>query len=347
MSCSATRIKDLARDEGFDRVGITTADPTGCDDRLTEWLEAGYAGTMDYLHRHREQRLNPRALVPGARSVICVAVNYHQPAPERPADGPTGRVARYAWGRDYHKVIKKKLRRIVRQIAECAGGDFVARIFVDSAPIMERVLAARAGVGWIGKNGLVLHETTGSYLLLGEIVTSAAFEPDGPATDHCGTCRRCLDACPTGALVAPRVLDARRCISYATIEHRGEVPAPLRASTGDRVFGCDACQEACPYNRRAPATREPDFAVLEPGPFPDLVEMLLGPKDDGAGLPAGSALRRATVSMLGRNAAVALGNVGDDRHREPLRLAAEGNDALIINHARWALGRLAARDTAE
>jgi epoxyqueuosine reductase len=344
IPCDAEWVKSLAREQGFDRVGITSADPPEEAALLEDWLAAGHAGSMSYLHRNREKRKSPRKLVEGAESVICVALNYYQPAPPKDHDRPTGRIARYAWGRDYHKVIKKKLRRIIKAIRRRVGDGLIARAFVDSAPVMERQLAARAGIGWIGKNGLVLHETIGSYFYLGEIVCNLKLEYDAPAADHCGTCRLCLDGCPTDAFPQPYVLDARRCISYTTIEHRGDVDESLREPTGDWLFGCDVCQEVCPYNRQPPTTSEPDLAVREPAPNADLGETLSWTHDQRDSKLAGSAMKRATLGMMRRNAAVALGNVAGVEQLSAIRNYESDSDPLVAEHAAWARDRILRRN---
>lgn len=265
---------------------------------------------MGYLHRHLESRLDPSALLEGARSAIVVALNYHQPTPlDRPGDGATrGRVARYAWGRDYHRVLKRKLHTLADRLREQFGANVATRACVDTAPIIERELAVRAGIGWIGKNTLVLHSELGSYFVLGVVLTTLALEPDEPLEDRCGSCTACLDACPTRAFPVPYQMDASRCVSYLTIEHRGDIPPEFHEGIGDWVFGCDVCQEVCPYNRRAPQTNEPDFAVRAPGPAPDRSTILDWSQDDYDQQTLGSATRRATLAMWKRNALIAENN---------------------------------------
>lgn len=214
----------------------------------------------------------------------------------------------YAWGRDYHRVMKKKLRRVVGRLREAVPEPFAARICVDTAPLLEREFAAAAGIGWIGKNTMVLDHELGSYFFLGEIVTTLDLEPDGPAADQCGRCTQCLEACPTGALDRPYEMDAARCISYLTIEHREAIPVGLRSLIGDWVYGCDICQEVCPHNHRAPETTEPDYAIRGPGPFPLLNELLAWDEEEYASRLRGSAMKRASLSMMKRNAEVGLIN---------------------------------------
>lgn len=272
---------------------------------------------MGYLHQHVAERCDASVLVPGARTVIVVALNYHQPAPDIVAESPVdtdnaarGRVAMYAWGDDYHRVIKRKLFAMVDAMREVIDEPFEAKACVDTVPLLEREYAMRAGIGWIGKNTLVLDAKLGSYFFLGEIVTTLALPFDAPAADHCGRCTRCLDACPTDAFPAPYELDASRCISYLTIEHRGEdIPEEFHADMRDWVFGCDVCQQVCPHNRAAPTTREPRFAPRTPGPTPKLDDLLTWSDADYAEALRGSAIKRAKPDMLRRNARIAQANI--------------------------------------
>jgi len=266
---------------------------------------------MDYLHRHFKMRVDPSMILDGAMSLVAVALSYHQTAPPQ-TEGEAaahGRVAMYAWGDDYHDVIKSKLRELVDRIRAELAEPFEVRVCVDTAPILERELAASAGIGWIGKNTLVLHHEIGSYFFLGAIVTTLELAPDEPLPDHCGTCTACLDACPTQAFPKPYEMDASRCISYLTIEHRGDISKSFQKMMGDWIFGCDVCQEVCPYNHEAPTTREPRFAVRPPGPRPALDEILGWSTDDYRKHLHGSAMTRAKLDMLQRNARIALENV--------------------------------------
>lgn len=305
----ARRVKELAAELGFDRCGIAAAGPHPRGDFLDEWLAAGMAGRMGYLHRRRARRKDPAALLPGARSVIVVAMSYRQAEPAAPMDGrPRGRVAMYAWGEDYHAVIGERLEQFVARLRSTFGDSFGVRACVDTSPIIEREAAAAAGIGWIGKNTLVLHRDLGSFFFLGEIVTTLELSPDAPVVDRCGTCTRCLDACPTSAFPRPYVMDARRCISYLTIENRGEIEPEFHAAIGDWVFGCDICQQVCPYNARAPVTRETRFAPRPPGPRPLLDEIAEWDSSAHAANTTGSATERARLEMWRRNAAIARGN---------------------------------------
>ncbi len=302
-------IKDLAGQAGFERAGIAPAALVYRADRYRRWLAEGRAGQMDYLRRNVETRLDPRRLLPGARSVIMVAHSYYQPWPARPeGDGPHGRVAMYAWGRDYHRVMRKKLYALVDQARAGLAEPFEARVCVDTAPLLERQWAAAAGIGWIGKNTLVINRELGSYFFLGGVVTTLELAPDAPVADHCGRCTRCLQACPTGALDRPYEMDAGRCISYLTIEHRQNVSEALQPLMGDWVYGCDVCQEVCPHNRDLPIARQADYAVRPPAPYPSLAELLNWRPEDYDERLRGRAMRRASLSMLQRNARIALQN---------------------------------------
>jgi len=351
----AERVHAAARALGFDLVGIAPADPPPHAAFLMDWLARGYAGEMAWLARRADERADPRRVLPGAKSVVAVGVLYddpqaeHGPAPsEAQPSGVTGRVARYAGGRDYHDVLGEKLRSLARAIEALEPGTRT-RSYVDTGPVLERPLAARAGLGWIGKNTLLIHPRLGSYLFLGVVLSDLALAPDAPEPDHCGSCRACLDACPTDAFPEPYVLDATRCLSYTTIELRSPIPEPLRAPQADWVFGCDVCQEVCPWNRRARRAIPDDHAGLRAELAPreawrePSLDWLLGLDESGwREVAQGTALRRAKWRGLLRNALVAAGNSGDATLAPLLRWHAEGGDALLAEHARWALARLGA-----
>jgi epoxyqueuosine reductase len=295
----AESVKTLAAEIGFDRVAIGPADPPQHGAALTRWIAAGHAGTMRYMERRLGERLDPRRVLPGAASVVSVAMNYRQ---GDPPDGSWAPVARYAWGRDYHDVLTPRLERLAAHLAQACGAR--SKAYVDTGPVLERDLAARAGLGWIGKNTMLLHPELGSWFFIGVLLTTAALAPDERLPDRCGSCRACLDACPTGAFAAPYVLDARRCISYLTIEHRGEIDPALRDLVAPWQFGCDACQSACPWNRRAPASGEPAFAPA--APYPGAAAIAAMTDDELRRRFAGTALLRARPEGLRRNAALAL-----------------------------------------
>jgi len=303
-------IKNLAHELGFDRCGIARAEPIGHAAYLRAWLDSGRAGSMDYLQRHFRQRVDPRELVSGAKSIVVVALSYHQHEPDGVgAPGRlSGRVAMYAWGDDYHEVVRGKLQTIAERLRGELAIPFEFRVAVDTAPLLEREVAASAGVGWIGKDTMLLDHRLGSFFFLGEMITTLDLAPDAPVEDHCGTCTACLDACPTGAFPAPYEMDASRCISYLTIERRGEIPAELRPKMDNWVFGCDICQEVCPYNRDAPVTREPRFTIRSPGPRPELDDILSWSLENYRQKLRGSAVKRAKLDMWQRNARIARAN---------------------------------------
>jgi epoxyqueuosine reductase len=303
----AAEIRNFARRLGFDLVGITDASPSRYREYFRAWLDAGQAGEMEYLNRRFDERTDPATFLPGARSVICVAMNYHVPLAQPPA-GSNGRVARYALGDDYHEHIKDKLYDLADWIRDTVPGA-ATKCGVDTAPIMEKELAARAGVGWIGKNTCVIHPKMGSWLLLGEVITTLELPIDEPAVDHCGTCRRCIDACPTAAITAPYQLDARKCISYLTIEHAGEIESGLKSQIGDWLYGCDICQDVCPYNAQPPATLN---AALQPRFTSGLLDAAAVAAWDQAAYQQTlrrSAMRRVKLPVLQRNAHIVLDNL--------------------------------------
>lgn len=297
----AESVTALALDLGFDAVAIGPADPPAHGAALERWIEAGHAAGMGYIARRLGERLDPRRVLPGAASVVAVALNYYQGAEGDPSWRP---VARYAWGRDYHDVITPRLERISTYLGEAAGA--TSRAYVDTGPILERDLAARAGLGWIGKNTMLIRPGLGSWFFIGVVLTTAELAHDAALADRCGTCRACLDACPTGAFPEPYVLDAGRCISYLTIEHRGEIDPDVGARSGPWQFGCDVCQSVCPWNRKAPVTREGAFtpAAAYPG-----AEAIVAMSDEEIRTRfAGTPLLRPKPAGLRRNAALALAN---------------------------------------
>jgi epoxyqueuosine reductase len=301
LTLTAT-VKERARELGFDRVAVGAARPPQHTAAFERWLEAGYAGHMSYLERGRAERLDPGRLLPGWRSVIAVALNY---APA--GDDPAWRgVARYARGRDYHRVIRPRLHALKDALRSAGGEDVRSRASVDTSAVLERSLAAGAGLGWIGKNANLIAPGLGSYFYIGIVLTTAVLAPDAELPDRCGTCTACLDACPTSAFVAPYTLDARRCVSYLTIEHRGEIDPSLHAGIGGWLFGCDVCQEVCPWNRHAPPARDP---ALTPGEPPGSIESLVDlNENEFRERFRGSALKRARRAGLVRNARIVTAN---------------------------------------
>jgi len=305
----AEAVKAKARELGFDLVGVAPAGPSLYRDYFRQWLAAGQAGDMAYLEKRFDERTDPAAYFPGARSVVCVAMNYHVRLEELPEeDRPFhGRIARYALGDDYHELIKSRLHALADWIREIAP-DARTRAAVDTAPVMEKDLAARAGLGWVGKNTCLIHVQAGSWLLLGEVITTLDLPPDETVADHCGTCTRCLDACPTGAITAPYQLDARKCISYLTIEHRGEIPAELKAGIGDWLYGCDVCQDVCPHNHKVPDATDPALRPRFPAGTLDVREVLSWTDDDYRARLKNSAMKRTKLPVLKRNAAIVVNN---------------------------------------
>jgi epoxyqueuosine reductase len=306
------RLKEQALGEGFDLVGVAAAGDAGSAPELRRWLAAGRHGGMAWMERDAELRADPRRLLPGCRSVVAVAMSYrtsHEPslAAVRARDGRVW-VSRYAWGRDYHRVLRARLVRLGRWL-QAERPEAGWKVCVDTAPVLEREWAARAGLGWIGKSTSLLNRRLGSELFLGVLLSTLALEPDEPVRDHCGRCTACLDACPSAAFPEPRVLDARRCVAYLTIEHRGPVPVELRAAMGAMVAGCDICQEVCPWTRRAPADLHPEFAPAPHRYRPALAAMDALEEDGFRLWRQGSALSRIPYAQLRQSLAVARANL--------------------------------------
>ena len=343
----AEDIRRWGRDLGFDAIGITDTALGEHPEHLRRWLDAGHAGTMDWMDRHADKRARPEALEPWTLRVISARMDYRPPDDDPLAvlDAPgVAYVSRYALGRDYHKLIRRRLAKLARRIEAAAGGRH--RAFTDSAPVLEKALAQKAGLGWIGKNTLLLSRDAGSLFFLGEIYTDVPLPVDAPmTTDHCGSCSACLDICPTDAFVGPRQLDARRCISYLTIEHSGPIPEELRAPMGNRVFGCDDCQLVCPWNKFSKATREDDFHPRHGLEAADLVELFLWDEATFLGRTEGSAIRRTGHENWLRNLAVALGNAPPDRRivaaleRRRAQTTDDGITEMVREHIDWALHR--------
>jgi epoxyqueuosine reductase len=312
------QIKDKALALGFDLAGIAPADPSHFRGYFREWLDDGQAGEMQYLSNRFDERTQLDRYLPGAQSVICVAINYHVPLqPLAEADQPHhGRIARYALGDDYHEFMKGRLHALADWIKQ-AVPDAQTRACVDTAPVMEKEVAARAGIGWLGKNSCLISPKVGSWLLLGEIVTTIGIPPDVPATDHCGSCTRCIDACPTNAITAPYQLDARKCISYLTIEHRGPIPANLEPQMGNWLYGCDICQDVCPHNRKAPATDDPALQPRFSTGTLYLPEISNWSAEEYRRQFRGSAMRRVKLPVLQRNARIALCNLKRESDASP------------------------------
>jgi epoxyqueuosine reductase len=341
----ARSIKAWGVELGFQQVGITDTHLGDAEARLLAWLAAGRHGDMDYMARHGTRRSRPADLVPGTLTVICARMDYlpePQGAMEEILEDPARAfVSRYALGRDYHKVLRQRLRRLATRIA-AAVGPFGHRVFVDSAPVLEKPLAQKAGLGWMGKHTNLIDQRHGSWFFLGEIYTDLDLPLDQPAADHCGRCRACLDVCPTRAIVAPYELDARRCISYLTIEHRGSIPEPLRPLIGNRIYGCDDCQLVCPWNRFARLTDEADLLPRDGLDTATLIELFVWDESTFLMRTEGSAIRRIGHGRWLRNLAVALGNAPPTQAaRQALTARANDPDPLVREHVRWALARQA------
>jgi len=341
----AAELPSLAREFGFEQAGVAGIDLARAEERLERWLELGRHGTMGWMARHGRKRTRPARLLPGTLRVLCFRMHYWSrdaaPALAVLADPDRAYISRYALGRDYHRLMRRRLQKLAERIASMAG-PMGYRVFVDSAPVMEKPLAAQAGLGWMGKHTNLIDRHEGSWFFLGEIYTDLPLPVDSPVADHCGSCRACLDICPTEAIVAPYQLDARRCISYLTIEHRGSIPLELRPLIGNRVFGCDDCQLVCPWNRHARPSEEAAFAPRGGLDNARLTRLFGWGEEQWRDRTRGSALRRAGYTGWLRNLAVALGNAARSGEViESLRNRLSHSSELVREHVRWALERQA------
>jgi epoxyqueuosine reductase len=333
---SAATVKSLARELGFDDCRIAAAGRATHADAFLDWLDDGRHGEMQWLARNPHRRCDPREVLPDCRAVVTLALNYHA-GPDR-AEG--WRIARYAWNDDYHDLIEKKLKALDRGMAELGGRQ---RYYVDHGPVLERDFATDAGLGWSGKSTVQIHRGLGTWFFLAELLTTLDLPPDPPVGDHCGKCTRCIDACPTQAITAPHRLDARRCISYLTIENPGPIPEEFREAIGDRIYGCDECLDVCPWNRFAKLSREASFQArgevfaMKAREFLDLDD------ERFRALFRKSPIKRIKRPRFLRNVCVALGNTGDADDLPALRRAAAEPDPLISEHAAWAIGRIRER----
>jgi epoxyqueuosine reductase len=337
----SARIKSEAQRLGFELVGLSPAKVSPHEASFAEWLRQGFAGTMDYLQRSEELRRNPQTLMPWAVSVVSVGMNYFTPFGRPEVSGETnGWISRYAWGDDYHDVMKSRLEKLLEFVRDGHDGWVEGRVFVDSGPVLERDFAGVAGIGWIGKNTHLISPEKGSWFFLGELFLSLSLAYDQPIRERCGKCELCLRACPTGAFVGPHVLDARRCISYLTIELKGSIPLHLRPLIGNHIFGCDICQEICPYNVKALRSAEPSFAPREGLYAPDLIPLLSLTAEEFRIRFRNSPIRRTKRRGLLRNVAVALGNLKSREAVPALVRALDDEEALVRGHVAWALGRI-------
>ncbi|QNP40343.1 tRNA epoxyqueuosine(34) reductase QueG [Lysobacter solisilvae (ex Woo and Kim 2020)] len=343
----AARIRDLAREYGFQRCGIAGIELGKDEAYLRDWLAQGLYGSMDWMARHGDKRARPDDLVPGTLRVISVGLDYGRRDDEEAwqtlADGTRAYVARYALGRDYHKLMRQRLQKLADRIAEEVG-PFGHRVFVDSAPVLERALARNAGLGWIGKHTCLIDKDGGSWFFLGEIYVDLPLPVDAPASAHCGTCVRCIDICPTRAIVAPHRLDARRCIAYLTIEHEGAIDEQLRPLIGNRIFGCDDCQLVCPWNKFAKRTDEPDFRARNNLDEASLAELFAWEETEFLQRTEGTAIRRSGHERWLRNIAIALGNAPTSPEViTALQSRRDSGNAIVREHVEWALARHGAR----
>jgi epoxyqueuosine reductase len=343
----ARNIKTWGYELGLQQVGIADPDLSQAEGRLLAWLRRDWHGEMTYMARHGLLRSRPAELLPGTLRVISARLDYlSEPMADlasRLADPATAFVSRYALGRDYHKLLRQRLRRLAQRITDEVG-EHGHRVFVDSAPVLEKPLAQKAGLGWIGKHTNLIHPRAGSWFFLGEIYTDLPLPPDTPMADHCGHCSACLDVCPTGAIPAPCQLDARRCISYLTIELRGPIPPPLRPLIGNRIYGCDDCQLVCPWNRFARLTAEPDFRPRHGLDSATLIELFGWSQEEFLRRTEGSAIRRLGHPAWLRNVAVALGNgPGGPTVLAALHSRADHPSELVREHVVWALRRQRSR----
>jgi len=344
----ANDIKRWGHELGFDAVGVSDLDLRKHEVHLNQWIEQGMHGEMDYMHKHGIKRSRPDQLVPGTRKVISVRMDY-APSDIRQAEAileqsQTAYISRYALGRDYHKVMRRRLKKLAQRINSSVG-DYGHRVFTDSAPVLEKALAERAGLGWIGKHTNLLDSNTGSWFFLGELYIDLDLPVDTPATNHCGSCQKCIDICPTQAIVGPYQVDARLCISYLTIELKGSIPEPLRNKMGNRIYGCDDCQLVCPWNKFAQTTKEPDFTPREQLTDQKLLDLFSWTESDFLRHTEGTAIRRIGYESWLRNIAVALGNAKPENKqaRQQILLSLNkrktGASALLAEHIGWAIGQ--------
>ena len=339
------RVKEEAQRLGFELVGISPVRLPPHQESFAEWLRRGFSGELEYMNRTEALRRNPQELIPWAVSIVSVGMNYYTPYPRPPASHqPKGWISRYAWGNDYHHLIKQRLRSLLDIIRRISTGPVEGKAFVDSGPVLEREFAGIAGIGWIGKNTHLISPKKGSWFFLGELFLNLPLTYDRPIRDRCGKCDMCLKACPTGAFAGPYILDARRCISYLTIELKGFIPRHLRPLVGNHIFGCDICQEICPYNVKARSTTESAYAPRQGLYAPGLIALLSLDEEEFRRRFKGSPVLRAKRKGFLRNVAVALGNTQNVEALPALILALDDQEALVRGHVAWAIGRIGTSD---
>ena len=337
----ALQIKAWGQELGFQQIGFTDVDLSAHADNLNTWLEKGYQGEMQYMEKNKEKRLHPDLLLPNTKTIILGRMDYLPPEADIVPvlkNPKLAAISRYSLGKDYHKLIRKRLQKLAKKIEDQIG-PFQYRPFADSAPVMEKPLAEKAGLGWIGKHTILINRHAGSWFFLGALLTDLPLSSDPPVSKHCGSCSACIDICPTGAIIGPRQLDARKCISYLTIEHKGSIPEELRSKMGNRIYGCDDCQLVCPWNRYAKTTQEPGFYAKNELKAPSLLALLSWSEAEFIQKTQGSALKRVGYECWQRNIIVALGNAPFDLD---ITLALKSmcdhpSSKLIREHARWAL----------
>ncbi len=335
------QIKEKARAIGFNLVGITGAQPPQHTEEFQQWLTSGFHGEIGYMAKNAEKRVDPSKILADVRSAVVVGLNYNAETPRQGTRPTTARIARYAWGvRDYHDVMSEKLKQLAAAIDECGGPGARSLWYVDTGPILERDLAQRAGIGFIGKHTNLISRQLGNWIFVGEVLTNLDLPPDQPEREYCGTCRRCIDVCPTRAIVAPYQLDARLCISYLTIELKGAIPVELRSLIGDHVFGCDDCLDVCPWNRFAKLSPAREFQRRE---MPPLTEFLSWDEQQFRDFFRGTPIIRIKRRGFLRNVCVVLGNIGDASALPALEQALNDPEPLVREHAAWAIDQIQSR----
>ena len=344
------RIKAQAQKLGFELVDIIPVEPSQTVNRYEQWLKDGYAGEMDYLEKHLSLKRDPREILPEAQSIIALAVNYYtlDPPKSLAEDASRGQISRYAWGTDYHNLIRSKLDQLATFIQKTAEEKVKTRVYVDTAPVLEREHAERAGIGWIAKNTNVINWQAGSWFFLAGILVSIKLETETPSLrGSCGTCTRCIEACPTDAILAPNVLDSRLCISYLTIELKGSIPRELRPQMDNLIFGCDICQEVCPWNSKAVPTKERGFYPRKENLVPTLLSLINMTQEQFSRRFRNSPIKRTKRRGFLRNVAVALGNWKDRAAVPALKKALNDDEPLVRGHAAWALGQIGGKTARE
>ena len=343
MTSPEAQVKHWAAEAGFDDCRFAKAGTASHAKEFLNWIEHGKHGEMAWLERNPHRRCDPREVLPGCRTVICLALNYFPGKNPFPENHPGGyRIARYAWNNDYHDLIEKKLRELDQKLQTLGG---TQKFYVDTGPVLERDFASDAGLGWNGKSTMQIHRRLGTWFFLADILTTLDFTPDAPIRDHCGSCTRCMTACPTQAITAPRQLDARRCVSYLTIEHKGPIPHEFRRAIGNRIYGCDDCLQACPWNRFASTSREASFHARESVFSMEMRDFLSLTDESFRALFAKSPIKRIKRPAFLRNVCVALGNTGTADDLPALRQAAQDPHPLVAEHALWAIAEIESRGT--